>query len=283
MLSIVIPCMEDDILLFPTLKSIFMNKFNPKSFEVLLICSESSRISEKVREFPIQLFSVTFRSQARALNWSLERTNGDIICITKPGCVVESNWLSKIARFLSHNRGVDGVGGPILPCWEHGTRLQKLASQIFHEEQGFPKRKAVLKPGSRWGLLHATNSAFRKDVLASMEFDESFNYDYDFDICWKMLKRGHRLVYNSEIKVRYIFPSGIHQLLNRYYWWGKEKVILRKKYFQDVNFKWSFYAPYNTFRSLLEPSSLVSRKKLLRLVQHVAFNLGCVRGYSARA
>jgi cellulose synthase/poly-beta-1,6-N-acetylglucosamine synthase-like glycosyltransferase len=279
MLSIIIPCQEDVILLFPTLNSIFSNDFRQQDFEVLLICSDNVSISEKNLEFPVQVYSGVFRGQAQALNWGLERTRGDVICTTKPGCIVASNWLSEIARFLQHNPKVDGVGGPVLPCWEYGTKIQKLASQIFNEEQAFPDSATVLKLGEYQGLLHATNSAFRKEVLNQMKFDESFSYDYDFDICWRMLRKGYRLAYNPKMMVRYIFPLSMYSLLNRYYYWGKEKVALRRKHFLGMDFTSFVYPPYNMVKSLLEPSSLISAKKLLRFVQHLAFNLGCMRGY----
>lgn len=279
MLSVLIPCQEDGLLLFPTLKSIFLNQFGPQDFEVLLICSDGIPVSENVKQFPVQVYSGVFEGQAQALNWGLERTRGDIVCTTKPGCVVASNWLSEIARFLQHNPEVDGVGGPVLPCWEYGTKIQKLASQIFYEEQGFPNLVTILKLGDYQGLLHATNSAFRKQALTRIKFDESFNYDYDFDVCWKMLRKDCRLAYNPEMEVRYIFPLSMRDLLNRYYCWGKEKVVLQKKYFPGMKFKSFLYTPYNTVRALLETSSVISTKKLLRFVQHLAFNLGCLRGY----
>lgn len=279
MLSVVIPCQEDHVLLFPTVKSIFLNKFCSEDFEVILICNNSFLVSENVNRFPIQVHPGTFKNQAQALNWNLERTRGDIICTTKPGCVVASNWLSEIARFLQYNPKVDGVGGPVLPCLDYGTKIQKLASQIFNEEQAFPDSATILKQGEYRGLLHATNSAFRKDVLNQMKFDESFSYNYDFDICWRMLRKGYRLAYNPKMMVRYIFPLSMYSLLNRYYYWGKEGVALRKKHFPGMDFMSFIYPPYNMARSLLEPSSLISAKKLLRFVQHLAFNLGCMRGY----
>jgi cellulose synthase/poly-beta-1,6-N-acetylglucosamine synthase-like glycosyltransferase len=282
-LSVIIPCQEDGVLLFPTLKSIFSNHFRPQDFEVLLICSDNVLISKKtVKEFPVQVYSGAFKGQAQALNWGLEKTSGDIICTTKPGCVVASDWLSEIARFLQHCPSVDGVGGSVLPFCEYGTKLQKLASQIFSEEQLFPTSVVVPKFGSYQGLFHATNSAFRKEVLASVKFDESLTYAYDFDACWKMLRKGNRLVYNPEMKVRYMFPSGLQSILRRYYVWGKEKVIVQRKHFMGTDLKELFYTPYSTIRSFLQPSSSFSKKKLLTLVQHLAFNLGCIGGYGVQ-
>jgi len=280
LLSIIIPCQEDGILLVPTLKSIFLNKFPPKDFEVLLIHSDDVHISESVNKFSIRVYSGTFKGQAQALNWGIKRAFGDVVCTTKPGCVVAPNWLVEIARFLQHNPNVDGVGGPVLPCREYGTRIQKLASQIFHEEQGFPSSVTIAKSGHYHTFLHSTNSAFRKEVLASMKFDETFNYDYDFDLCWRMLQKGRRLVFNPEMKIQYIFPSSLRSLLGRYYVWGKENVILRKKYASQTGLKAHINMPYITVRELLQPSLLGPNKKLLRFIQHVAFNIGCINGYS---
>ncbi len=279
MLSIVIPCQEDSVLLVPTLKSIFLNRFPTKDFEVLLIHSDNVYISESANKFSIRVYSDTFKGQAQALNWGIKKAFGDVICTTKPGCIVAPNWLAEINQFLQCNPDVDGVGGPVLPCWEYGTKLQKLASQIFNEEQEFPTSVVIPKLDSYQGLFHATNSAFRKKVLTSVKFDESLIYDYDFDACWKILRKGNRLVYNPEMKVRYMFPFGIQNILRRYYIWGKENAILQRKYSPRMDFKAFLYTPYSTVCSLLQPSSLVSTKKLLRFVQHLAFNLGCMRGY----
>jgi cellulose synthase/poly-beta-1,6-N-acetylglucosamine synthase-like glycosyltransferase len=280
MLSVLIPCQEDHVLLFPTLKSIFSNQFSSQDFEVLLICDDNAPISESsVNKFPVQVHSGTFKGQAQALNWGLERAHGDIICTTKPGCVVASNWLSEIARFLKRRPSYGGVGGPVLPCLDYGAKLQKLASQIFSEEQHFPTSVVAPRVGSYRGLFHATNSAFRKEVLTFVRFDESLVYAYDFDACWKMLRKGIRLVYDPEMKVRCMFPSGVQSILRRYYVWGKEKIIVQKKNFLRTSFKDLLYTPYGMVRSLLQPSSLGSGKKLLTLVQHLAFDLGCARGY----
>ena len=282
MLSLIIPCQEDAFLLFPTLASIFSNDFAPQDFEVLLICSGNVPISEKNLQFPVQVYSGVFRGQAQALNWGLERTRGDVVCTTKPGCVVASNWLSEITRFLQHNPDVDCVGGPVLPCWEYGTKIQKLASQIFSEEQGFSDSVTILKPSAYQGLVHATNSAFRKEALNSMKFDESFRYGYDFDIYWKMVQKGHGIAYNPKMKVRYIFPPSMRDLLRRYYCWGKENIVLRKKYSDQEKLKTFLYVPYATYRSLLQPPLRFSRKKMLRFVQNVAFDMGGVRGMVTR-
>jgi cellulose synthase/poly-beta-1,6-N-acetylglucosamine synthase-like glycosyltransferase len=283
MISVIIPCQEDDILLFPTVDSIFSNKACSQDFEVLLVCSRGFAVPEKVNRFPVKVFSETSLCQAEALNWGVSRARGDLVCTTKPGCVVASDWLAEIDEFLQTNRDVDGVGGPILPASDYGTKIQKLASEIFSEEQGFPDSVTVLDMSNRRGLLHATNSAFRKKALCGLRFDASFDYDYDFDICLRMVQNNHRVVFNPRMKVEYIFPLSLRCLLRRYYRWGMEKVVLQKRYSPAMDFKSFLFTPYNTVRSLFEPSPYVSTKKLLRFVQHLAFNTGILRGYGLRA
>lgn len=282
MLSLIIPCQEDANLLLPTLKSIFLNDFPRQNFEVLLICSDNVPISEKNLEFPVQVYYGVFKGQAQAFNWGLQKTHGDVICTTKPGCVVASNWFSEITHFLQLNPEVDCVGGPVFPCREYGTNVQKLASQIFREEQGFAYSVTILKPGSGVGLIHATNGAFRRELLASVKFDESFKYDYDWDFCWKMVQRGRCVAYNPEMKIQYIFPLSMRDLLRRYYYWGKENVDLQKKYYNQEGLKALLLMTYSMCNSLLQPPLLASRKKMLRFVQNAAFSMGLVKGIVTR-
>lgn len=279
MISVIIPCQEDDILLFPTIDSIFSNQTCSQDYEVLLVCSRGFAVPEKVNRFPVKVFSENFERQADALNWGVSRAHGDLVCTTKPGCIVASDWLTEIDKFFQKNPKVEGVGGPVLPASDYGTKIQRLASEIFSEEQCFPDSVTILEMNNFRGLLHATNSAFRKRILSELSFNAFFDYDYDFDVCWRMLRKKHRVVYNPRIKVRYIFPLSMRSLLRRYYRWGIEKIVLQKKYSPRMDFASLFFTPYFTVRSLLEPSTFVSTKKLLRFVQHLAFNTGSLRGY----
>jgi biofilm PGA synthesis N-glycosyltransferase PgaC len=283
MLSVIVPCQEDGNLLSPTLSSLFKNIFPTKGFEVLVVRGSHQPIPESVKHFPIHEYQVSFNGSAKALNFGITKAEGDTICTTKPGCIVASDWLEEIDSFFQHNPSIDGVGGPVLPFWSLGTKVQRLASQIFSEEQSFPDSVVVPEVGSFQALFHATNSAFRRNVLESIKFDEFFRYDYDFDACFRMLLRGNRLVFNPKMKVRYIFPSSLRNILARYYYWGLEKAMLRKRYSSKTSLNSQAYPFYNAFRSLLQPAPLISTKKMLRFVQHVAYTAGVMNGYSRAA
>jgi hypothetical protein len=118
--------------------------------------------------------------------------------------------------------------------------------------------------------------------LSGLKFDALFDYDYDFDICWKMLQKNLGMAYNPRMQVKYIFPLSLRSLLKRYYRWGREKILLQKRYCPAMDFKALLFTPYHTVWSLSEPSVFISTKKILRFVQHLAFNLGSMRGYSLR-
>ena len=279
MLSVIVPCQEDVNLVYPTLNSLFKNIPPPKDFEVLVVHGNNQPIQESVKRMPIHEYQVSFNGSAKALNFGITKAEGDIICTTKPGCVVASDWLEEIRGFLQNNPSVDGVGGPVLPILDLGTKIQRLASQIFSEEQSFPNSVVVPKMGSFQALFHATNSAFRKKILEAIRFDESFRYDYDFDACFKMLQQGNRLVFNPKMKVKYIFPSNLRNILARYYCWGLEKATLRRRYSARTSVVGQAYPFYNAFRSLLQPGPLISTKKTLRFIQHVAYVAGLMNGY----
>lgn len=274
MISVVIPCQEDGSLLLPTLKSIFLNKFLAKDFEVLLLHSRHVLISKVAKQFKTRQYSDDFKNGAQALNFGLRKACGEIIAITKPGCVIDPDWLEQIQDFFIANPLIVGVGGPVLPYKKNGTKIQKSASEIFYKEQHFPNTVVSPSLSSYQGVFHATNSAFRKKVLESTKFDESFTYNYDFDMCWKLLRKGYRLVHNPNMKVRYIFPPHLNSLIRRYYTWGRESTELKKRYFGRVGVREIVSSCYSVIRSFLSLSPLDFTSKLLRLTQNVAFNLG---------
>lgn len=280
--TVIIPCQEDDILLGPTLNSILQNSFPAADFEVLVFHSSRARVRVSksiLKNFPVYEYSSSFETQAEALNLGITKARGNIICLTKPGCIVAPDWFVEIDNFLRSNPSIDGTGGPVSPCLNVGTKLQTLASTIFYEEQDFPK--TVMRPElhSFRGLFHATNSAFRRDIFKSIRFDESFKYDYDFDACWRLLLKGHQLAYNPKMKVSYIFPAAISDILRRYYVWGFEFAKLTKKHSHGANMVRFVRSYYRVIRFLMEPKPLLSVKKLLRFVQHVAFNAGYLGGF----
>jgi cellulose synthase/poly-beta-1,6-N-acetylglucosamine synthase-like glycosyltransferase len=286
MLSIVVSCLESETHLQTTLKSIYDANFPPSDFEVLVIRRENVPFTIVTKKFPVREYRGLFNGQAAALNYGIARTKGDIVCFTRPGCLVSHDWLEIIDDFFKLHPSIDGIGGPALPCLEVGTRIQKLASQVFYEGQSFPKSVFVLQMGSFAGLFHATNAAFRKRVLESVAFDESYFYDYDFDACWRMLRKGYRLLFYPKMKIRRVFPASLREILAMYYCWGVESTVLKRQYNLERGLKAYLFPFYNTLRSFLEPELSVStsalEKRLLRLVQHGIYYTGVMRAYSIR-
>jgi cellulose synthase/poly-beta-1,6-N-acetylglucosamine synthase-like glycosyltransferase len=284
MLSVVVSCLESETYLQATLKSIYDTTLPPNNFEVLVIRRENAPYLIDAKRFPVREYRGSFGGQAEALNYGIARTKGDIVCVTRPGCLVSPDWLEIIERFFKLYPSTDGLGGPVLPCSEVGTRIQKLASQVFYEGQFFPKSVVILQIGSFAGLFHATNAAFRKTVLESVAFDESYVYDYDFDACWRMLRKGYRLVFYPKMKIRRIFQANLREILAMYYRWGIESTVLKRRYNLELGLKGYIFPFYNTLRSFLEPKLLGStsalEKSFLTLVQHIAYYTGVMRAYS---
>jgi glycosyltransferase involved in cell wall biosynthesis len=284
MLSIIVPCMESETYLQATLKSIYENVFPPEGFEVLVIRREDAPNLANKEGYSIREYRGPFRGQAEALNYGITKTKGDTICVTRPGCLVATDWLQEVDNYFRGNPSIDALGGPVLPFLKAGTKIQRLAAQVFYEEQHFPESAIFLQMGSLTGLFHATNAAFRKEVLETVAFDASFCYDYDFDACWRMLRKGHQLIFYPRMRIRRISPSALREILAMYYRWGVENTVLKKRYNLKLGLKSYTFPFYNTLRSFLEPTLITStnalERRLLRLVQHIAFYTGVMRAYS---
>jgi hypothetical protein len=283
MISVVIPCLEDEMLLHLTLASIACALSPVQGVEVLVVHGGHVRHSTSSEKLPVQEYHGPFKRQAEALNFGIMRAKGDIICTTKPGCIVASDWLIQIEHFLKHYPTVDGVGGPVFPSRDFGNKIQRLASQIFSEDSRFPRSIVFLGPNKLQPLFHATNNAFRRRVFESVEYDRSFSYDFDFDISWRLLRMGHRLAFNPKMCIDYIFPFTLRKILCRYYAWGKDYTLLMKRYYGGMNVVNLTLPFYNLVRFFVDPRHLVSSKKLLELVQLTSFNLGRMEGTHSRS
>jgi len=279
MISIVIPCLEDELYLPLTLKSIFGAHLPQQEIEVFVVYGNCVTSPKSLEKFPIIELHGKFEKQADALNFGIAKTKGDLICTTKPGCIVYPDWLIEIEKFFRNFPKTDGVCGPVFPATNFGTKIQRLASQIFSEESNFPSTLVFLESDKFQPFFHSTNNAFRRKVFGSVEYDNAYTYDFDWDISWKLLRMHYHLAFNPKIRITYIFPSTLQRVFRRYSSWGRDYSLLLKAYnIARLNYLVSPY--YNMIVSFYNPTPAISEKKLLKLVQHVFYILGRISSLS---
>jgi len=281
LISVIIPALNSANTIRKTLSSIFSGEKPQKPFEVLIVDNGSTDGTlEIVKEFPTRVCGCKKRGIGFARNRGIKKAKGEILCFLDSDCVVENDWLIRIFSFFEKHPETDGVGGPVLSYPNSRNRIQRLAGEIFMEDQGFPTTRRRVKFGEFKGVLFGTNSAYRKKVLISIGGYEEPGGNSP-DLSWRLASNGKLLFFDPSIKIYHIFPCNLRELFNQHFRWGLQMTQLRKKHhlFQFREIILIFYFVGRSMLSLLSLKRL--SKKLLRFTQLVAFYLGRIRGINA--
>ena len=287
MISVVIPALDSADTIAYTLSSIFSGDFPKNLYEVIVVDNGSvDNTVDVASRFPVKVYVCLKRGQGPARNLGIKKACGDIICFTDSDVILPANWLKKISDFLEKHPEVDGVGGPMLPPSNgHKNLLQKLAGEIYYEDQVFPTEITEPQIGGYRASFYSGNCAYRRDVLISVNgFDESLWDGNDIDLCWRVLKKGKCLIFNPHIKVIHIgFASTIRGIFDQQFRWGRINTELMRRYQEKSGsakemLKRKLYPYFHLIKTtllLLSPSvTNVREKQLLKFLHHTTFHLG---------
>lgn len=286
MFSVIIPTFNCSETLMLTLSSLFSSHFPRKMFEVIIVDGGSTDATINVaKNFPTRIFLVKEKGAAAARNYGITQSIGSFICFTDSDCVVPRYWLRKILKFFSDHPNVDGVGGPLLPI--NVNKISEYSGKLFAEMIRFPtERREIMLPISVGNQLVTANCAFRRSALMEGKtFDESFYTSCeDVDLCWNLIKRGKRLVFNPEIKMFHIFPYTLRGLWKQYFKYGVGHSKLMKKYSSQkfkINY-WNYLSMVKHLISTLLPTRCDRTLDAFRCFRHMAEASGRIWG-SVRA
>jgi glycosyltransferase involved in cell wall biosynthesis len=288
LLSVVIAALNSENTIGRTLSSVFSNSLPSKEFEVIVVDNGSTdNTVEAAKRYPVKIFSCAKRGQGAARNLGIAKARGEIICFTDSDIVVPENWLRKILEFFSIYQHADGVGGPVLaPPSGHLNNLQKLEGETYARTHDFPTEMVESKFGDHIGSLYSANCAYRRDVLISSNgFDESGFDAVDIDLCWRLILKGKRLVFNPGIKVIHLgFPWSLKAVFRQQFRWGESRGKLNMRYPSTR----TFYTGLKSrilryyFFVVLFAQILYSKdrtKSILQLFEKCAFTCGCIKAY----
>lgn len=277
LLSVIIPTRNSANTIRDTLSSIFSNELPRKAFEVLIVDYNSTDTTLKIaKEFPTRILHCEKRGHGVARNTGIRETKAGILCFTDSDCIVEQDWLIRILEFFESHPEVDGVGGPSLAYPKPWNKIQKLAGEVFVEDQGFPTTQMKVEFGKFKGTLFATNSAYRKNALVSVGgFAPGGNC---LELSWRLVLNGKVLIFDPDLKVYHRLPSDLRRIFNEQFRWGVQMTGMEKRHgvFKLRKIVLSGYSLTKESLSLLSFQN--SNKKLLRFYQLVAFSLGRLVG-----
>lgn len=192
--SIVIPTYNRPKQLAVCLQACARLEYPHDHFELIIVDDGSPVPVEVPKNVGPNLVNITYLRQfnsgpASARNMGAQHARGDILAFTDDDCAPTQEWLRELAQ--SFNDAPTGlVGGRTINGL--GDNLYSTASQMIVDETyaHFHSRNSDLR------FFASNNLAVSATLFhESKGFDSSFRTSEDRDLCDRLIRRGHPLVY----------------------------------------------------------------------------------------
>lgn len=223
--SIIIPSYNDAENLDKCLSSIRSLDFPREDFEIIVVDNNSTdNTIELVKKYPEIIYLKEQQQGASfARNKGIKQAKGDIIIFLDSDTVVANGWLKNLVEpFKTENIGA--VGGAILPFNENNPISRYLGISLFLRYHRYGGQRDVKGYPS-------CNLAVRKEIV-SKGFDTDFfnTYGEDKDICYQILDRGFRIVFQHYAIVYHKHPTSLYEFFKLLVKSSKGRFDFSKKY-----------------------------------------------------
>ena len=176
-----------------------------------------------VQRYPVRYLRQDNAGPATARNRGWRAATGEIICFTDSDCVPARDWVSRLVGGYTAQE-IAGVGGT------YGiANSDRLLATCVHEE--IVQRH--LQMPRYVNYLGSFNVSYRRCVLEEVGgFDESYRTasGEDNDLAYRVIKRGHKLVFTQEASVAHYHPTHLWRYLKQQFWHGYWRMKLYRRH-----------------------------------------------------
>ncbi|MGC9194174.1 MAG: glycosyltransferase, partial [Syntrophobacteraceae bacterium] len=199
LVSIIVPVYNRAEEVGECLESILALNYPPERREIIVVDDASTdTTTDVVRSYGNEiklLLQEKNLGQSAARNAGISFAAGDILAFIDSDCIAHRNWLYDLTAYFEDPR-IALVGG--------------IVGSYFRESwlDRYEQARSPLNMGNQMFICTSFDSDFyvptcnmlvRKSAsLEAAGFDESLRVGEDVDLCWKLKKLGHRLVYVPE-------------------------------------------------------------------------------------
>ena len=234
MISVVIPCLNEQAYIDATLESLRTQVGLAEPFEVIVVDGGSedgtrdvlNRWSKKDSRF--RWISNPRRTTPIALNMGISAAQGEIIVILGAHSEVSEDWLRRNFDALNAHPESGCVGGGVQQ--KHGTEKSKRIGTALSTPFGVGDAR-FRTGGIASHVDTVAFGAYRKEALDEIGwFDEELTRNQDDELNYRMLKSGWRIWFDPRIQCTYHVRSSFSQLFRQYRQYGYWKVKVNMKH-----------------------------------------------------
>ncbi len=218
------------------IKSIISQDINK---EIFVIDNNSSDNTYKIiKNFEnINIYVENRRGPAAARNRGLKeayKSSCRYIAFVDSDVVLPKDWSKKAIEILEKNRDVAGVGGPAR------NMSRNFLSELFDPLFLYYVNTDLKDVES----LATMNAMFKREVIKDMFFNENLIASEDPEFCFRLTKKGYRLLLSRNLTVLHDHPQKFGDIIKRWFNYGKYYIlpyIIHKKVNKMLIFR-IFYA-----------------------------------------
>lgn len=211
-ISVVIPSRNEAGSLSTCLDALEGQDFPRDRYELIVVDGHSTDgCDAAARARGVRLLSDHGDGPSAARNLGIRAARAPIVAFTDADCIPERDWLTRIAEVFAEDPLLDGVGGGL-----RVTRLSLLGRMEDSDAQAAYR-----------GFI-TSNVAYRREVLLALGgFDEKLQCCEDYDLAWRAMDAGYRVLHDPRPLVVHNPPEiagPIHAYLKKQWWYGRNDV-----------------------------------------------------------
>ncbi|MEJ2740625.1 MAG: mycofactocin biosynthesis glycosyltransferase MftF [Dehalococcoidia bacterium] len=212
--SIIIPVKDRPEDIVECLQSLSDLNYPEDKMEVIVVDDGSKQsISDIVSSFNAKLIKLE-ESQGASVcrNIGAHNAGGDILAFLDADCIADKNWLREIVPFIQIE-GIGAVGG-LVDSYYHKSQLDRYEEAFSSLSMG----KRLIFQGNTESSFYvpSCNLLVTSAVFRAMGgFKKEMHVGEDVDLCWRIRKNGHILLYVPAGKVAHKHRNKLFKMLQR--------------------------------------------------------------------
>ncbi len=223
--SIIVPVFNAEKTIASCLTSLQNQNFSGK-FEIIVVDDGSTDNSlNVVKNFKkIKILKQKNSGPAVARNFGAQKASGKIIVFVDSDCVASEYWLKEMLKPFQ-NPNVAGVQGA------YKTKQKEFMARFIQIE--IESRYERLKRIKSTDWIGSYSAAYRKKIFLK---EHGFSSDFkqasgeDPELSYKLNKKGHQLVFNSDAIVFHQHPVSFFHYLKKKFTHAYWRILLYKKH-----------------------------------------------------
>jgi glycosyltransferase involved in cell wall biosynthesis len=235
MVSIVIPCRNEEAYIARCLDSILASEYPQDRLEILVADGRSSDRTRKIlRTYELGYRSVVLLDNAHAttpagLNVAIRAATGEIIIRMDAHVFYPPDYISRLVTALQES-GADNVGGVLETAPADETPLARAIALGMSHPFGVGNAHFRIGTRERRWVDTVPFGCFRREVFQQIGlFDEELIRNQDDELNFRLITRGGRILLVPDVSCRYFVRKSLGQLALMYYQYGYFKPLVARK------------------------------------------------------